>query len=134
MSTITARRHDIPDPDPYGRMPWEFAKRVGEEIADLLSPYCQRIAIAGSIRRKKEWVKDIEILAVPDVQEARNLLREVTTHENLLDRAMDWLLMCDYRDGDDLVSGGLFRKRPNKNGQFTYGEKNKLLVHAPTGM
>lgn len=34
-------------------------------MKDLLSPHCDRIEIAGSIRRKKPDVKDIEIVAIP---------------------------------------------------------------------
>lgn len=33
-------------------------------IADLL-PYCSRAEVAGSIRRGKEWINDIEIVAIP---------------------------------------------------------------------
>lgn len=34
-------------------------------LLGLLSPFCQKIEIAGSIRRKRNLVGDIEILAVP---------------------------------------------------------------------
>ena len=30
-----------------------------------LSPYCQRIEVAGSIRRRKEWVNDIDLVLIP---------------------------------------------------------------------
>jgi DNA polymerase (family 10) len=33
-----------------------------------LSPYCDRIEIAGSIRRKKPWVNDIDIVCIPNNQ------------------------------------------------------------------
>ena len=38
---------------------------IAEKIVALLKPYCDRIEIAGSIRRKKENVKDIEIVCIP---------------------------------------------------------------------
>lgn len=41
------------------------AKRIAEKIKDELSPHCDRIEIAGSIRRKKAEVKDIELVAIP---------------------------------------------------------------------
>ncbi len=39
----------------------EIATRIKSELA----PHCERIEIAGSIRRKKPEVKDIEIVAIP---------------------------------------------------------------------
>lgn len=41
------------------------AKLIAERVMDQLRPHCERIAIAGSIRRKKQEVKDIEIVAIP---------------------------------------------------------------------
>lgn len=34
-------------------------------IKSLLEPHCERIEIAGSIRRKCEWIGDIEIVCIP---------------------------------------------------------------------
>lgn len=41
------------------------AKLIAERIVSRLSPYCSRIQIAGSIRRGKPEVKDIEIVCIP---------------------------------------------------------------------
>jgi DNA polymerase/3'-5' exonuclease PolX len=41
------------------------AEKIANECLERLTPHCERIAIAGSIRRKKEFVKDIEIVAIP---------------------------------------------------------------------
>ena len=41
------------------------ALQIAEKIKEQLIPYCERIEIAGSIRRKKPFVKDIEIVAIP---------------------------------------------------------------------
>ena len=38
---------------------------IANEVKRLLSPHCERIEIAGSIRRKKKEVGDIEIVAIP---------------------------------------------------------------------
>ncbi len=45
----------------YYKQALEIAMRVKAELA----PHCDRIEIAGSIRRKKPEVKDIEIVAIP---------------------------------------------------------------------
>lgn len=41
------------------------ARTIAEGLVDMLSPACERIEIAGSIRRGKPQVKDIEIVAIP---------------------------------------------------------------------
>ena len=41
------------------------AKRIADKIKAELTPHCERIEIAGSIRRKKPEVGDIEIVAIP---------------------------------------------------------------------
>lgn len=41
------------------------AQRKAEEILELIRPHCYRAEIAGSIRRKKKEVKDIEIVCIP---------------------------------------------------------------------
>ena len=46
-------------------MKLEEAQVIAEKIKALLAPHCLRIEIAGSIRRKKPVVKDIEIVAIP---------------------------------------------------------------------
>jgi DNA polymerase/3'-5' exonuclease PolX len=43
----------------------EEAKKIAKKYLNLLKPYCWRIEIAGSIRREKSEVKDIEIVAIP---------------------------------------------------------------------
>ena len=41
------------------------AKQIAIEVGFSLQPYCDKINIAGSIRRQKPEVKDIEIICVP---------------------------------------------------------------------
>lgn len=43
------------------------AKALAEALVVELAPYCKCIEIAGSIRRGKEEVKDIEIVAIPKI-------------------------------------------------------------------
>lgn len=46
-------------------MKLQEAKTIADRILSELAPHCERIEIAGSIRRKKPEVKDIEIVAIP---------------------------------------------------------------------
>jgi DNA polymerase/3'-5' exonuclease PolX len=44
---------------------YSAAKRVADRIIQLLQPHCELIHIAGSVRREKQLVKDIEIVCIP---------------------------------------------------------------------
>jgi len=44
----------------------ERAQKIAEEVIKRLSPYCQRIEVAGSIRRKKPFVNDIDLVLIPN--------------------------------------------------------------------
>lgn len=41
------------------------ALKIANGLVADFSPYCERVAIAGSVRRNKPEVKDIEIVAIP---------------------------------------------------------------------
>jgi DNA polymerase (family 10) len=43
----------------------EYASLVAERLAVGLEPCCERIAIAGSIRRRRPQVKDIDLVLIP---------------------------------------------------------------------
>lgn len=47
------------------RRPFTEAQRAAERVVDLLRDGCERIEVAGSIRRGARDVKDIEIVCVP---------------------------------------------------------------------
>lgn len=49
------------------------AQQIANELLELLSPYCEAIEIAGSIRRKKDFVKDIELVCVPKKDSIKDL-------------------------------------------------------------
>ena len=47
-------------------MELERAQKVANEVVKRLSPYCQRIEVAGSIRRRKPQVNDIDLVLIPN--------------------------------------------------------------------
>ena len=49
-------------------MKLQEAQAIAESIKATLAPHCERCEIAGSIRRKKPIVKDIEIVCLPKMQ------------------------------------------------------------------
>jgi len=56
-------------------MELEVAQKIATEVIKRLSPYCQKIEVAGSIRRRKAIVHDIDIVLIPS--DAWNLESEV---------------------------------------------------------
>lgn len=57
-------------------MKLEHALPIAEKTLELIRPHCFRAEIAGSIRRRKPEVKDIEIVAIPKPYE-RGLLADL---------------------------------------------------------
>ena len=93
-------------------------------IAGALADSCERIEVGGSIRRRCAQVGDIEIVCVSkDAAPLQQSLFE--------DAPRPWALDARVRE---LMDEGLLELRPNKNGVTTFGEKNKLLIHRPTGI
>jgi DNA polymerase/3'-5' exonuclease PolX len=61
-------------------MDYERARAIAERAKASLAPFCTRIEIAGSIRRRKPVVKDIELVAIP-----RQLPSGLFGDENIVD-------------------------------------------------
>jgi hypothetical protein len=103
------------------RIPLARARIIAGEVLDLLSPVCERIEIAGSVRREKATVGDIEILCAPRVRHETqmDLFGQATgpTHT--------------YSELDELCTGLLADKRLsyrlNAVGHRAgWGDRNKL--------
>lgn len=47
-------------------MELERAQRIANEVIKRLSPYCKKIEVAGSIRRRKPQVNDIDLVLIPN--------------------------------------------------------------------
>lgn len=92
------------------------AREIAEDLKQRLEPACERIEIAGSIRRRKPFPNDIELLCIPKYG---GLMGGV----NMLDQQLN-----------DLMLGGVLDYRLNKLGSRVYGPKNKLMVHVLSGI
>src|ERR1700750_2314871 len=59
---------------------------IAQKLIERIKPYCVRAEIAGSIRRCKPEVKDIEIVAIPKYEDRQqeSFLFEQTDPVNLL--------------------------------------------------
>ena len=47
------------------KVPYDEAKKIADELVVLLGGHFSRLEIAGSLRRKKEFVGDIELVGIP---------------------------------------------------------------------
>lgn len=59
------------------RLPLREATWLADELVRMLAPGCARIAVAGSVRRRKAVVHDIELVAIPVMAPVQDLLGEV---------------------------------------------------------
>lgn len=67
------------DPAP---IPLALARRYAEQIKLWLKPYCERIEIAGSIRRGRPQVGDVDLVIIPRITTRRDLVGACIGHEN----------------------------------------------------
>lgn len=106
------------------RFPWARAKIIAEELCYLLKPACARIEIAGSLRRHKPDVGDIEILYIPFIRTGPNPADLFGTLQvNLADRRIH-----------ELEAARILERRKNALGRESFGELNKLVRHVVSGI
>ena len=102
---------------------WGSAMEVAQEIEETLKEDCLRIQIAGSLRRRRPEVNDIEILLVP----RRAVLPDP---EDMFPDPSDMA----KRKIESLIASGELERRLKINGTPTFGERTKLLVHTRSGI
>lgn len=103
------------------RFPRDVATAVALELLAALTPGCERILFAGSYRRRRAEVGDLEVLYIPK--------RGPAPDDFFADQA-------DQADGciARLEASRILRRRLNVNGTETFGAKNKLMVHTLSGL
>lgn len=107
------------------KWPWEVAHAVAQEILRALDGSVARSAVAGSLRRRKAYVGDVEILYIPkmvSMPDQQSLLRE------LVDVNMTEVTISD------MERLGFLERRKNVKGAEMFGEKNKLMRHVKSGI
>lgn len=101
------------------RLPLVAARELAAELVQLLEPACERIAIAGSVRRGCADVGDIELVAIA---------RRRATLDLFGGAAGDGINVLDERC-DELLSAATFAHRLDRNGRRAYGERYKRLSY-----
>lgn len=92
----------------------------------VLKPVTTRLIVAGSLRRRKEDVGDVEILYVPMIQhgvDPEDLFRERQVTTNMAEVAIERLL-----------GNGTLEKRNTSLGRTLFGPENKCVRHVATGI
>lgn len=95
---------------------------MARELVQVLRPVSERLIVAGSLRRMKPQVGDVEIIYIP----RRGLAADgdlFESRKNLADMAID-----------DLIRRFVLAKRTNVKGAEMFGSKNKLARHVLSGV
>ena len=98
--------------------------KVAAELCAALKPACEKLVVAGSLRRRKPDVGDVEILYIGKTevrQDPADMFASITV--NLADEVTA-----------ALEKSGVLERRKNVNGSEMYGPKNKLMRHLATGL
>ena len=102
------------------RIPLAQAQEIALEIASFLEPACQRLVIAGSIRRQKPDVGDIEIVAIPKMLPSVDMFGETSTLVSALD-------LFNYSKIGKVIKGGSKYKQI----ETRYGINLDLFIVTP---
>ncbi len=107
--------------------PRALALEVAKELMAALRPLCEpeRFIFAGSLRRLKPEVGDIEVVYVPRIEPRpdKSDLLQPLIHTNLVNEQLDgWL------------EAGVITKRVGERGGTAWGASNKLAVHVAAGI
>ena len=100
------------------RWPLAAAERVAEELSTTLASVCDRIQVAGSVRRRSADVGDIELLCISRAGGDQALGTSDLLEQRII----------------DLVQRGVLDYRLDKRGRRTFGPWNKYLVHLASGI
>lgn len=106
------------------RFPRAAALAVAKELCEALKPVTVRLIVAGSLRRRKAEVGDVEILFVPIVASYKTgLFLEDRQAVSLADECLA-----------GMVRAGILARRKNVNGSEMWGAQNKLALHVASGI
>lgn len=111
------------------KFPASIAKAVVRELLPELRPCCLAggpdgepwLKVAGSLRRKKAEVGDVEFVYVAAVGEVRRDL--FVERGNVMDAKLE-----------ELITRGVLTMRRSASGSFSWGPQIKLAVHAASGL
>lgn len=98
------------------RIPLREAEAIAADLVALLADCCERIEIAGSIRRKRDTIGDFDLLAIPKTETVTDPMFGESTGQTI-----------DLLDArcDELLAEGVLSQRLNAAGRTSWGTKSK---------
>ena len=112
------------DPNGGRRLPLAEAETLATEVAALLRPACLRWEIAGSLRRRRPTIGDLEVVAVP---------RTRAEGIDLFGAAHGTVDELDARCRE-LQAAGAFLPRLDRNGRQALGPRYRRLLYRGVGL
>lgn len=89
----------------------EEAKTIAERVKQTLTPYCDRIEIAGSIRRRKPAVHDIDVVMIPK-PEAALTINYALSHIGTIAKDGPKIKQLWYTENQTLISVDIYIATP----------------------
>jgi DNA polymerase/3'-5' exonuclease PolX len=100
------------------KRPYSHMLKAATSVVQAIAPYCERIEIAGSLRRCKPEIGDIEIVCIPSF--SANLFGE-PSDQSLLDIVLDeWLATGRLFYAEPKRWGDRYKAFQYKRGNETY--------------
>lgn len=103
---------------PKPRIPLAEAQQLASEVVDLLRGVCERIEIAGSIRRKRKLIGDIEIVIEPRLTPAYDMFGEIC---GMVNEQYEYSKLCREK--------GVLQPRLDINGTGAWGERYQRAIY-----
>ena len=94
------------------------AQALAGRFVELIAPYCEKVLIVGSIRRKRPQVHDVDIVAISKVK--------VQTKADWFTTSSIHIPTLDARI-NDLITDGTVKVRVKKDGTVMVGEKVAMV-------
>lgn len=116
--------------EPRTKFLLDEARVVAKELYDRLLPFCERCKVVGSVRRKRSYVSDVELLFIPKRTPDPSSFMGALLGES---SEIDMIDMADLTI-NRLVKDGVLAKRHNEKGSPCWGPLNKLAIHTASGM
>ncbi len=101
------------------RIRLSVAERLAHDLVDLCRPFCERIEVAGSIRRCQPTVGDIELVAIPIMRAVIDLFGEAQRPIDALAQELERL-----RDDGVIQERTEFQAWGPRHKRFTFQEVN----------
>lgn len=80
-------------------VPYATALAKAHELERLIAPACERLLIAGSLRRRKAFIGDLEFVVIPRTTPEVDMFGQEVGHHSLLDDRLSELAVVYSKNG-----------------------------------